>query len=87
MTTTASRRSCSVSHPKSPKALGHGPATQEIYLVVMVEDDDGVLLSQFIHNRALLHEQSALSPRPPLQQHDYLWTEKYINKEDRSYCF
>ena len=70
MRTLAARStSWASTHPQHPVALGHGPATQEVYLVVMVEDDDGVLLSQFLQCGALLQEQSALRPRPPLQQH------------------
>ncbi len=52
-------------HPQYAVSLTHGPATQEVDLIVMVEDDDDVLFTELIH-RGLFAVQRALCARPPL---------------------
>lgn len=51
-------------HPQYAVSLTHGPATQEVDLIVMVEDDDDVLFAELIH-RGLISVQRALCARPP----------------------
>lgn len=58
-------------HPQYAVSLTNGPATQEINLIVVVEDDDDVLFAELIHC-GLIGVQSAICARPPLQQHHQL---------------
>lgn len=62
---------CSTTHPKNTKSFTDGPATQEVDLKVVVEDDDHVLLAKHVC-RGLVGVQGAIGAWPPLQHHHQL---------------